>query len=174
MSNILNIRVIEARTLGEQFIEYEIRASDAYHEATINTFDSLAKLYQNFNSQEQLVGAVDALDDFEGLAYTVNDDGTLALDDDAPYSGINIEGFYPGVALTCDDGHPLLYMANNRFSTSLLFADDAKREVYAQEHQVDEQVICNHPDCQAKIHPQARQRVLEEGRQYHRTNPLHR
>jgi hypothetical protein len=174
MSNILTIRVVEARTLDDEFIEYEVRASDNYEEATLNTYDSLAKLYEAYNSKHQLVNAVIMLDGFESLDYSEDEDGKLVPDEEAPYSGISIEGFHPGVEFTCNEGHPLMYLADNRFRTALVFTSASEREVNAQQVEVSEQVICNNPDCQAHIHPEAKQRVLEEGRNFHRTNPKHR
>lgn len=174
MSNILYIRVVETRTLGQDHIQYEVQASDAYHEAILNSFDTLAKLYESYGSKAKLIDAVSSLDAFEGLDYSLDDDGTIILEEHAPYSGITIEGFEPEVSLRCDKGHPLMYLANNRFSASVLFTTDTQREVNALKEERDEQVICNHPGCQASINSSARQRVLEEGRNFHRTDPMHR
>ena len=174
MSNILYIRVVESRTLDEDFIRYEIQASDSYEDVLFNSYDSLAKLYQAFPSNEMLAKSISMLEEFEGLTYSVGENDSIEVDVDAPYSAVVIEGFHPGVAFACEAGHPLMYLANNRVRTSLLFASDTDREVNTQEVERDERIVCNNPDCEAHIHPAARQRVLEEGRSYHRTDPTHR
>lgn len=174
MSNILIIRVIESRTLGEEFVEYEVRVSDNHHETTLGSFDTLPKLYQAYASNFDLVHAVSVLEEFEGLYFNADEDDQITIDEDAPYSGISIEGFNPVVQLTCNGGHPLVFMAENSFSTTLLFSDDAGPDVLRFDNVVNESVTCVNPDCTESIHRDARIRVLEEGRAFHKTNPLHR
>lgn len=174
MSNTLIVSVVEAETIGDGFVEFQIHAADNYHEVTVNSFDTLVGVYQNYPDVEALLEAVSAHEKFDDLSWEIDENGNPVVAEGSPYSGILIRGFYPNAPLTCEAGHPLMYLANNRVSVSLLFASATDREINTEEVERDEHVVCNNPDCQAHIQPQSRQRVLEEGRSYHRTDPNHR